>query len=926
MKNKILLRCVGSAIAIGATFNMSIGQNKLTGRAVLPAATFAAGASSGKYIGKGPIAGQAVPFSSQPVQGFSALIDNHDGTYMAMPDNGYGTMENSADFYLRVYRIKPEFKTAQGGNGSIQIVSFIEFNDKDNKIPFSIVNSFTGDRKLTGADFDLESIQRASDSTFWLGEEFGPYLLHFDKTGKLMEAPIQLPDFSNPGKFVRSPQNQFNEESSAVRLMNAYKAHAQMNGNTKTPVFSPNAALIDDSIATTGPDTRKKTPVGLDSASTNIFNVSSLKSAGYPVVAWTVNDSATIMKLLKYGVNGIISDYPDLLVRLVSKYDKDGDSKPDFLDADGLIDITKFDAQAHRGGRGLRPENTLPSFENGLDNLVTTLEFDCGISADGIPVISHDPHIQFSKAYRTDNVPYMKIADEVLIKDLTLAELQSKFVLNKLLGGTWVSQNNDTTLSPVSIAFTKANNFAHTYTIPNLKQVFDFADFYVEYYSNGAGKSHPKAALRAKNAARVRFNVETKYNPRTDNDDRGVVFNTRTFPADSFATKIAKVIIAKDFTNRADIQSFAFQTLLKVQKDFPMIRTVYLFTDSPVFSNGGVQSANDGGNLQPLPGEKTSLWLGGLYWPYRKTTVSNSFRAKRSGGFEGNAMSVNKDKLYPLLELPLVGDDSKTIWLHEFDLATKTYTGKRYKYKFTDGTNIGEFNLFNEKSGLVTERDNNQGPAAKVKKVYKVTMNTTDTLTKTLVVDLMDLQDANNLSSGLTTLANDYGVGTSYKFPYQTIESIVIVDSSTVITINDNNYPFSVGRHTGNPAVTTDDITDDNEMIMIKLDASNNIGHVFVTGTEEVYDVVRLTTAISNYPNPFANTTTLSITLANTSNVKVIISNMMGEIIDNLDLGRLNEGFHNIDLKNCSGLKNGVYTIRMKADDKEFITRAVKTN
>ena len=49
-----------------------------------------------------------------------------------------------------------------------------------------------------------------------------------------------------------------------------------------------------------------------------------------------------------------------------------------------------FDLQAHRGGRGLRPENTLASFENALRMGVTTLELDIAITADGVPVISHD--------------------------------------------------------------------------------------------------------------------------------------------------------------------------------------------------------------------------------------------------------------------------------------------------------------------------------------------------------------------------------------------------------------------------------------------------------------------------------------------------------------------------------------------------------
>jgi hypothetical protein len=41
---------------------------------------------------------------------------------------------------------------------------------------------------LTGADFDVESIVRAADGTYWIGDEFGPFLLHFSATGTLLEA------------------------------------------------------------------------------------------------------------------------------------------------------------------------------------------------------------------------------------------------------------------------------------------------------------------------------------------------------------------------------------------------------------------------------------------------------------------------------------------------------------------------------------------------------------------------------------------------------------------------------------------------------------------------------------------------------------------------------------------------------------------
>jgi hypothetical protein len=45
---------------------------------------------------------KAVPFvNKQPLQGFSAIADTGDGSFMVMADNGYGAMENSLDFDLR---------------------------------------------------------------------------------------------------------------------------------------------------------------------------------------------------------------------------------------------------------------------------------------------------------------------------------------------------------------------------------------------------------------------------------------------------------------------------------------------------------------------------------------------------------------------------------------------------------------------------------------------------------------------------------------------------------------------------------------------------------------------------------------------------------------------------------------------------------
>ncbi|MEY9179027.1 glycerophosphoryl diester phosphodiesterase [Bradyrhizobium sp. USDA 326] len=52
-------------------------------------------------------------------------------------------------------------------------------------------------------------------------------------------------------------------------------------------------------------------------------------------------------------------------------------------------DLT-FDLEAHRGGRALLPENTLPAFANALSMGVDTLELDVGLTSDGEVILSHE--------------------------------------------------------------------------------------------------------------------------------------------------------------------------------------------------------------------------------------------------------------------------------------------------------------------------------------------------------------------------------------------------------------------------------------------------------------------------------------------------------------------------------------------------------
>lgn len=783
-------------------------ENTLVGRAVLPAATFAPGPSSGSRLGASQINGQTLPFiDKQPVQGFSAVLDNHDGSFLAMSDNGYGSMENSADYELRVYTLRPEFETKKGGSGQIEAESFIQLSDPDKHIPFAITNYFTDQRVLTGADFDIESMQRAADGSLWFGDEFGPFLLHTDADGKLLEAPIALPDVDNAGQ-IRSPQNPLNEEASAVRIMNAVSTHARLHGNTRAPVFSPYHVMLMDNNPAVKHYARDDNPQpGLMPAASAIFDIQSIQKAGYPVVTWTVDDKARMLELMRLGVNGIISDRPDILLEAVREFDADGDGiGGDYLDADGLIDITRFDAQGHRGARNLHPENTLPAMEAALDNLMSTLETDTGVSADHTLMLSHDPYIQAGKCRRADGSDYT-VANEILIKDMNAQDIQNSFICDKVFRGP--SQKNDPALSPVAAAFAAERGLIDPYVMPTAQQLFDFVTFYSAYYRS-TGLNQPDAQARAKNAEQVHFNIETKINPRSDKDARGVVYKERSFAVNVMADTLASLIQSNGLSARADIQSFDFRTLLRVQEHFPAIRTVYLFGDFPIYNS---PDSDDGTNMQDENGANTP-WMAGLYWPYRVSALSHPFRAQRSGGFEGMALSADGTKLLALMEKPLINAPADQLLIHEFDLAAKRYTGTRYTYTLdARGKAIGDFVMFSDKKGAVIERDNTQGDLNGFKTVYQIELQGAgQAVTKKQLIDLLHIADPHGLSGESVT--GDVGLGHSFAMPFVTIEDIVILDKHRIGIMNDNNYPFSIGRHLGTER------PDDTEFVIIKVEES----------------------------------------------------------------------------------------------------------
>lgn len=215
------------ALAVAAAFASSnaAALTTLEGWALMPANTVATGPTTGQFGGTGFGANSnLLPITNgQSVQGLSTVLRGPvAGTYRVMPDNGFGAKGNSADALLRVYGVNPDFKTATGGTGTVAAVdyatgatlpgfkaqSFINLRDPDHKIGFAIQADFSNyynnplnpavdptiaaNRLLTGADFDIESMRQDKNGNLWFGEEFGPFLVKTDTTGKVLRSEVGL--------------------------------------------------------------------------------------------------------------------------------------------------------------------------------------------------------------------------------------------------------------------------------------------------------------------------------------------------------------------------------------------------------------------------------------------------------------------------------------------------------------------------------------------------------------------------------------------------------------------------------------------------------------------------------------------------------------------------------------------------------------
>jgi glycerophosphoryl diester phosphodiesterase len=184
-------------------------------------------------------------------------------------------------------------------------------------------------------------------------------------------------------------------------------------------------------------------------------------------------------------------------------------------------EVNSFDFQAHRGGRGDMPENTMQSMLYAASiPYIKTLELDVVISKDKKVILSHD---------------------QVLNHQITTKPNGEEVKLNEPI---YLYQLNYDSIIKYDVGLKYLQSFPNqkkiAATIPLLSEVIDL----VEKESN----------------RKMWYNIEIKSNPKMD--------GLATPEIEEFVTLVTDIILSKGIKDRAIIQSFDVRPLrLLHQKD-----------------------------------------------------------------------------------------------------------------------------------------------------------------------------------------------------------------------------------------------------------------------------------------------------------------------------------------------------------------------
>lgn len=196
--------------------------------------------------------------------------------------------------------------------------------------------------------------------------------------------------------------------------------------------------------------------------------------------------------------------------------------------------MENFDFEAHRGGRGLMPENTIAAMRNAISiDPVKTLEMDVLITKDGQVIVSHDPYFNAAITTAPDG------------KFLTAQEGQKKILY----------QMDYTEISKYDVGMKPHPDFPAQKKIPAQKPLLaDLIDV-VETEAT----AHKRSML---------YNIEIKSKKTTD--------NTHHPEPEIFVEKLVTVLKQKNILGRCVIQSFDMRPLQVLHTKYPNVKTSLL--------------------------------------------------------------------------------------------------------------------------------------------------------------------------------------------------------------------------------------------------------------------------------------------------------------------------------------------------------------
>ncbi|QMS89143.1 esterase-like activity of phytase family protein [Nostoc edaphicum CCNP1411] len=765
---------------------------ELVGFASLPADTYGDGPVSGEEISGN---GRTGPFPGQPIQGFSGVqFANNDSLYF-LSDNGYGSKDNSEDFLLRIHRLDPSFKGTENGDGTVKVLDYIQLSDPNNKIPFQIVNEGTTDRLLTGADLDVESFVFDKDGTIWVGEEFGPYLLHFDAAGKLLEAPIATPDFFKTldGEAPKILGHRGASGKLPEHTLEAYKQAIADGADFIEPdlVVTKDGVLIarhEPALAILNPDGT----LNLSNTTTDVYDITkypqfadrkkTVSLDGTEITGWFAEDfTLEEIKTLR-------------AIQRVPFRDQSFNGQFEIPTLAEIIDLVK-EVEAETGKKiGIYPETKHPTYSAEEATYVgTTEKINRNISEILIDTLKAenftDPSRIFIQSFEVGNLKDLhdRIMPEAGV-DIPLVQLFDAAGIT-LNGEIIETQPYDFEVSD------DLRTYGDLRTPEGLAEIATYADGIGPWKRlivsvRGTDANNDGLADDINNDGTVNEADRTLLPPTTlvqDAHNAGLQVHPYTFRDED-------LYLAADYKGNPELE---FQQFFQLGVDA-------LFTDFP----------DTGDKVRDFLSDPQNNLVRS---PQNPDVLSGDAFANLGGskGFEGGAINASKTKLYMLLEGTVQGDAPGALRINEFDIASRKYTDNKLYYKLENPAYaIGDLAVINDNEYLVVERDGGQGTSAQFKKIFKIDLSKTDSngyVVKEEVADLLNIQDPNDLNGdGKTT----------FDFPFVTIENVLVVDKNTILVANDNNYPFSTGRPGDDPQ---NPVIDNNEIILLKLENPLNL-------------------------------------------------------------------------------------------------------